>query len=117
MKQKLWVLSIALLLTLMLSSTAFAGAQDFTLVNQTGKHITHVYVSPHNVNDWQEDVLGQEILGNGDSVEITFSGGERAAIWDIKVLFEDGSGRFWENFNLKTISVITLKSNGRASYE
>ncbi|HWR39269.1 MAG TPA: hypothetical protein VN611_07195 [Patescibacteria group bacterium] len=117
MKRRVLLLGLLILLTMAFSATAFAGAQDFDLVNATGKAITHVYVSPHNVNDWQEDVLGREILDDGDSVAITFGGGERATYWDIKAIFEDGSSIFWENFNLKSISVITLQGNGRAVYQ
>ena len=42
---------------------AFAqGKQNFTLVNQTGYDISEVYVSPANSSDWEEDVLGEDIL-------------------------------------------------------
>ena len=116
MKRQLWLFGLLLLLTLAFSATAFAGAQDFELVNNTGADITHVYVSPTNVNDWQEDVLGREVLMDGDSVVITFGGGERATYWDIKATFETGDSIFWKNFNLKSISTIVLQGNGDASY-
>lgn len=117
MKRQVLLLGLLLVISLLFSATVFAGAQDFELVNNTGKDIVHVYVSPTSTNDWQEDVLGKDILENGDSVTITFSGGEKATYWDIKVVYEDGSGRYWEKFNLKSISTITLKANGRASYQ
>jgi len=117
MKGRVFLLGLLLVISLLFSSTVFAGSQDFELINNTGKAITHIYVSPTNVNDWQEDVLGQDILENGDSVRISFGNGERAANWDIKATYANGNELYWEKFNLKTISTITLQANGSASYE
>lgn len=112
------VLGIVFLCMMMLSSSvAFAGAQDFTLVNNTGVLIHKLFVSPTNTNDWQEDVLGVSQLSSGDSVEITFSGGERATYWDLKVEDTDGNGLYWQHINLKQISTITLNSDGTATYQ
>ncbi len=117
MNRRVLLLGIVMIMSLLFSSTVFAGSQDFELINNTGKAITHVYVSPTNVNDWQEDVLGRDILENGDSVQITFGNGERAANWDIKATYANGSELYWEKFNLKTISTIALQADGSASYE
>lgn len=43
---------------------------DFTLHNNTGYQIEEVYVSPTDTDDWEEDVLGEEVLENGAQVEI-----------------------------------------------
>ena len=111
-------LSLSLVVALLLiCSVAFAGAQDFTLVNATGHDITHVYVSPSSANDWQEDIMGRDILADGDSVTVEFARSEAAAHWDIKVIYADGSSQYWTGFNLKQISRITLKPNGNAVYE
>lgn len=44
-----------------------------SLINQTGVIINSVYISPHSVDDWEEDILGQAKLDDGDSADITFS--------------------------------------------
>jgi hypothetical protein len=91
------------------------GKQDFTLVNQTGVSINELYVSPHTTNNWEEDILGQDTLANGDSVDITFSRTERAAKWDLKVVDKEGNSIEWENLNLLEISKLTLHyKNGKA---
>lgn len=117
MKKRVLLVSVMLVMSFLFAATAFAGSQDFELINNTGHDITHVYVSPTSVNDWQEDILGQDILENGESVVITFQRGTRAAHWDIKVTYANGSEEYWENFNLKSISTVILKPNGRASYQ
>jgi len=103
-------------LSMMLIPTAFTqGKQDFTVVNETGVEINKLFVSPHSVNDWQEDVLGQDTLADGDSVNIHFSRSERAAKWDLRIEDSDGNGIEWANLNLLEISKVTLHyKNGKA---
>jgi hypothetical protein len=92
------------------------GDQDFTLVNRTGVEIYAVYVSPNNEDDWGEDVLGRDTLGNGESVDIEFSPKEKAKFWDIRVEDKDGGFIEWDKFNLLEISKITLfYKNGKAT--
>lgn len=97
-------------LSLLLATTAFAlqGKQDFTLHNETGVEIHELYVSPHDSDDWEEDVLGRDTLPNGESVEIHFSRKEKAKLWDLKVVDGEGHSIEWENLNLLEISEITL---------
>src|SRR5258708_9887012 len=56
------------------SNTAAASdktaAQDFTLINKTGVVIDKLYISPANADDWQENILGQEQLADGSTVDI-----------------------------------------------
>ena len=115
--KKLVVLGLVIMLVLSFSSMAFAGEQDFTLVTDTGVDIHYVYVSPHGSDDWGADVMGKDILPDDSSVDITFSPGESAANWDIRV--EDKAGNYleWTNFNLKEITTITLKPNGDAEFQ
>jgi hypothetical protein len=103
-------------LSSLLSSAAFAqGKQDFTVVNKTGVIISELYVSPHSTDDWEDDILGQDVLGTDESVEITFSPKERTKMWDLKIVDSKGNAIEWENLNLLEISKVTLHyKNGRA---
>lgn len=105
--------TLALCLTVLLllagRTAARAGDQDFTLVNKTGLEITELYVSPSKSDDWEEDVLGQDVLADGAKVDITFKRNEKAAKWDIKIKDSDGDEIVWTGFNLLEISKITLK--------
>ena len=116
MKKQGLLFGLLLTVLVLFSGTAFAGSQDFQLINRTGYDIYFVYVSPSNSNDWQEDVMGRDVLSNGDSVNITFPNNERASRWDIKAEFDDGSSLYWRNLNLNSISTVTLQSNGQASW-
>ena len=46
---------------------------DFTLVNKTGLTIVELYVSPTSDDSWGDDILGQDVLKDGEDVDITFS--------------------------------------------
>ena len=96
-------------LSMMLLPTAFAqGEQDFTVVNQTGVTIAAMYVSPHTANEWEEDILGQDTLANGETLDIHFSRTEKAAKWDLRIEDTQGNAIEWENLNLLEISKLTL---------
>lgn len=98
------------------SSLAFAGDQDFTLVNDTGVEIHAVYVSPTKSDDWEEDVLGRDTLDDGDSVDIEFARKEKAKYWDLRVEDSDGNSITWNKLNLLEISTLTLHyDDGKAT--
>ena len=84
------------------------GQQDFTLVNATGYRIDEVYVAPTKSDDWEDDVLGRDVLGNGEEVEILFSPKESVCHYDIRIVWDDKSDADWRDFNLCEVSRITL---------
>jgi hypothetical protein len=90
------------------SSAQDGAAQDFTLVNETGVEIDKVFISPHDKDDWEEDVLGQDTLPSGQSVDIKFHRDETAAEWDLRIEDKGGHSIEWENLNLLKISKVTL---------
>ena len=93
-----------------------AAAQDFKLVNSTGVEIDKVFISPHDSDDWEEDILGQDTLPDGDSVEIKFHRAETAPVWDLRVEDKKGNSIEWENLNLLEIAKVTLTyKDGKAT--
>ena len=115
--KKMRILGFALLLMLAFSAVVSAGSQDFTLVNQTGSNIHYVFVSPHSSSDWGSDIMGRDSLPNGNAVKVQFAPNTSVATWDIRVEYDDGSYEEWVNFDLNTISQITLRPNGDAEYQ
>lgn len=91
------------------SAKAFAGALDFTLVNFTGSRLNAIHVSPHHSAGWEENVLGQDKLFDGEIVEIKFAPEEKTAAWDMRVEDKYGNNVEWKNLNLREISKITLR--------
>jgi len=98
------------------SSSDQSGKHDFTLVNETGVEIHKVYISPHDSDDWEEDILGRDTLPSGESVDIKFHRNEKAAKWDLRVEDSKGNAIEWENLNLLEISKVTLHyKDGKAT--
>ena len=108
------VIFATLIFSIALSGIAFAGRQDFTLVNQTGRDIVNLYITPTNTYCWNDDILGVDVLENGESVHITFSRKETDRYWSMMAIFSDGNDWVWEKIDLFATSQITLRFDGAA---
>ncbi len=83
--------------------------QDFTLVNRTGYELKALYVSPSKADNWQEDILGQDVLEDGKAVNIHFSPKVQTCKWDLKVVYtDDDSSAIWQSIDLCTVDKITI---------
>jgi hypothetical protein len=104
---------MALAFCVSLSSAAAAPARqnsklDFTLINKTGLVIHELYVSPAKDDEWGDDILGRDVLKNGEKVDITFSPKAKACAWDMKIVDEDKDSVEWTNLDLCKADEITL---------
>lgn len=61
-----------------------------TVINHTGEDIYELYASVVHTDDWEEDILGANVLENGDSFVINFEITEDMLVWDFKIANEDG---------------------------
>ena len=114
MKFKMLVATATLAgLAMLTPNLASAGQQDFTLHNDTGYTIKEVYVSLTRVNDWQEDVLGQDTLDDEDSVHINFPPRSGGCSFDIKVVYMNDASAYWKNLDLCSISDVTVHYNSQ----
>ncbi len=112
-----WITRV-IILTLALALSALAGEQDFILVNQTGLTIDQLFCSPTTTQNWEEDVLGVDVLEDEASVHIKFSRSEKACHWDLMIVDEDGDQIVWANINLCETTRITLYyENGEPTAE
>lgn len=91
-----------------MTQAAMAGDQDFTLVNKTGVEVYSVFISPHDSDDWGDDVMDQDTLADGETVDITFSRKEKADLWDLRIEDKDGNSIEWDSLDLLEISQVTL---------
>ncbi|WP_455189985.1 hypothetical protein [Foliimonas ilicis] len=72
---------------------SLAQAEDlvFTLENGTNSVLTEFYTSPTGVNEWEEDMLGQDVLEPGQRVQITIADGRDVCNYDMKFEFSEDS--------------------------
>jgi len=108
---KLALCAVGVLASLLYAAPAFAGDQDFKLVNKTGSDIASVYAAPAKEDKWGDDIMGKDMLLDGSSVEISFSHSQDACHWDLKVVYEDKKSAVWHDVNLCKTSNITLHWN------
>lgn len=108
--------ALGIIMAVLFAGMAFAGAQDFVLVNNTGADIYVVNISPTSTNDWEEDILGSDILEDGEEVRVNFGVG-RTRYWDIQAVFEDDSTISWYKIDLLETSRVTLARDGTAYLE
>ena len=58
--------------------------------NVSSYDIVEFYASNTGTQDWQEDILGENILPSGSSAMVNIDDGTGYCIYDFKVIFEDG---------------------------
>tara|TARA_R110002012_G_scaffold9138_3_gene41905 strand:+ start:8474 stop:8887 length:414 start_codon:yes stop_codon:yes gene_type:complete len=96
------------LVALCASSLAMASDYYVDITNRTGYTIYYMYVSPGKSKSWEEDVLGSDVLMNGDTQRVTLTGYTNP-YFDIRLVDEDNdSYTFWNIDVSKQDIVVTL---------
>jgi len=98
-------------LTLVAMPAGAAEQLTFTLTNASSYNITNFYKSPANVDDWQEDVLGDDVMSAGTSGTVTIADGSGECVYDLKFVFEDESEFVREDVDLCSLGEYTLSDN------
>lgn len=75
---------------LLAGSPALAEDLVFTLHNQSSSVVTEFYASPSDVGNWEQDILGVDVLGSGEAVQITIADGRSQCDYDLRLVFDDG---------------------------
>jgi hypothetical protein len=101
----------AFLAAAFVASAAWAAAQDFTLHNRTGHVIVTLNVSPTTSNQWGPDILGVDVLGDGESAEVSFDRDEDHCVWDIRVTYDDGTENDERGINLCETTDVTFTAS------
>lgn len=64
--------------------SVLAESVSFTLINKTSRDLEEFYASPPSANDWEDDILGKDVLPAGESVTITISDGREDCLYDFR---------------------------------
>jgi hypothetical protein len=105
---------LAWMLAFTAGSQALSGKQDFVLVNSAGITIAELYVAPSESDEWEEDVLGKDVLNHGEQVTITFDRAEKQCLYDIKTVDERGDSIEWADIDLCKARQVVIKPKGLA---
>ncbi|MBL1176006.1 hypothetical protein [Pantanalinema sp. GBBB05] len=97
---------------LLFCSAARADQRDFTLVNDSSAEIHEIYVSTVQTNNWEEDVLGRDILPSGGKVDINFvAEASGTCLYDIRVITAEHEETTQGNVNLCQVSTVIFDGN------
>ncbi|MBQ7516749.1 MAG: hypothetical protein IJS96_10755 [Schwartzia sp.] len=116
-KSLLKIFFLAALMMVAAIGTAFAGPQDFVLVNNTGRPIYYLNVSPADAKEWMPDILGSKVLMEGEKANVTFQGMDGVKLWDLQAEFEDGSSIVWYDIDLYSYRGIILNADATATLQ
>jgi hypothetical protein len=115
MKKQFVFLFAALMVAVSMNILA-QGAQDFTIINKTGVVIDQLFVSPVDVEEWGEDILGTDVMELDAEWEIKFNPQEEQCKWDLKITDGEGNAIMWEDVDLCATAVIVLHWDGEKAW-
>lgn len=110
--KNLFALLFVMAVSLISVPDSFAGKQDFILINDTGVEINELYVSPTKSDDWGEDILGKDVLADGETATINFPHDEGSCLWDFSVADPEEASVEWTGIDLCKYEKITLHMEG-----
>lgn len=92
------------------TTTYTTGGQNrnVTVINNTGQDIIRFYGSNAGTSSWEEDILGQDILPRGSSVNIDFYDGSGYCEFDFKAELANGSTRETYGVDVCRVSSVTI---------
>jgi len=92
---------------LFLASPASAADHRVDIVNKTGMALKHFYASVTSTDSWEEDILGRDILEDGESFEADINDGSGKCKYDFKAVFENGQYLIQKNIDVCTVTTYT----------
>ena len=107
------IATLAVVDMLGMAGNALALEKKINIFNGAEYDFYTLYLSPTNANDWEENLLKQETLPNGDTVDVQVSRTEKAEAWDVKVTDKNGNSMTWVGLPLDKSGQITLLPDGQ----
>ena len=99
-----------LVMMMTLPNLAFAGSQDFTLLNRSVYSITGFWVAPADSDSWEENLLAGDSLAPGESLDISFDNSNNVRWWNFRI--KDSNGKVWtwvkKKYDLTQIGQVTF---------
>ena len=75
---------------LVLGAPLAAQDLEFELRNRSSYTVMEFYASPDDVGEWEQDILGADVLASGESMRITIADARSQCAYDLRFVFEDG---------------------------
>ncbi|MCK0209909.1 hypothetical protein MWN33_17905 [Starkeya koreensis] len=100
---------VAASLAVLVATPALAKDRNVDIVNESGFTITSFYASAVDEDTWEEDMLDNDTLKDGETLEAEIDDGTDACIYDFKAVFSDGDVAIKRKVNVCEIGTFTFK--------
>lgn len=90
---------------------------QFTFVNNSGKTVDMFFAAENSASGWGNNIFDTNPVHNGSSVGIKL--GSDARYWKFKVIFQDGSSKYWTGVDMHkrwTKMIIKRDNQSKAGY-
>lgn len=102
------LLTASMLPFLVLGSPVAAANRVVEVINATGMTMVEFYASVTTTNSWEEDILGDDVLEDGESIDVNIDDGSGKCIYDFRAVFENGQEATKQGVNVCRISTFTF---------
>ena len=89
----------------LIAGPALAEDRRVKIINETDHTIVQFYASNIGENDWEEDILGTEMLRPGAAVTVNVDDGTGYCKYDFKAVFSDGDVLIRRGIDVCQVSV------------
>ncbi|MCL2011101.1 MAG: hypothetical protein FWG71_11245 [Synergistaceae bacterium] len=114
MKALVKKVSVFLLLAAMFVFAGNAEAGVIMIHNATGFTLMEIYISDSGTDDWEEDILGHDVLEDGETLRLTVSG--TYSRFDMAAVDDEGDAVGWYGLP-GNVTRITIYGDGTAEYQ
>lgn len=97
----------AVVATFALVAPASANDYHVEIVNKTGMALKHFYASVTSTDKWEEDILGRDVLEDGESFTAEIDDGSGKCMYDFKGVFENGQFLVQQNIDVCNVHTYT----------
>ncbi|MGQ3675688.1 hypothetical protein ACT6QH_09370 [Xanthobacter sp. TB0139] len=102
------ILAAAFVTAGLFATPALALDRKVDIVNKTGYTMTAFYASNVNEESWEEDMLGGDVLRNGETLEADIDDGTGHCVYDFKARFADGDTVVQRKINVCEVGQFTF---------
>jgi hypothetical protein len=107
MQFRLWTAVGAVVVSsLVLAGAANAENRKVKIINETSSDLNEFYASNVGTTDWEEDILGEDLVPAGGSVTINMDDGSGYCKFDFKGVFVDDSEATVEGIDVCEVGVV-----------
>lgn len=92
-----------------------SSAREIAIINGCGFTIKQLGLVDSNASGPAQDLLGQEVLENGETLTVDIQGGDKG--WELIAVDNEGAQVNWQNLDLSGVTKITLKGDGTANLQ